>query len=95
VARVVDEDVQAAELLDGGPDEPLDGVVVADVRRRADGRPARLADLLCDRLGALLRPRVRDHVRPLLGEPLGDGLPDAAARSRDDGRPSVHVSHDG
>ena len=92
VRRIVDDDVQPAELVDGPVDEGVDGVDVAHVRRHADGLAA-------------LGPQVRFHRRAGVGlaardrdlrsgrqQALGDGVADpprAAGDDRDSARQVV------
>ena len=89
-ARVVDHDVETSEGADGGGDEPLEVLVLADVGVDADRLVAEGDDLLLEVLGRLLvRHVVDDDVGPGRGETERHRLADAAVASGDDGHLSV------
>jgi hypothetical protein len=86
LTRVVDEDVEPAELRDGGRDEGLDVRHAAHVRHLREDLPARR---LPDAVGGLLQPLLaatadRD-ARALAREPLRGGPPEPVAAPGDDG----------
>ncbi len=85
-SRVVDEDVHAAELGDGGVHEGVHGVAVGHVAFDGDRPSLAVAplDALGDGFDVLQFARADDDVRPVVGEPLRDGLPDAARRAGHD-----------
>jgi hypothetical protein len=93
-AGVVDQDVEPAEGLDGGRDEPLGAVPVADVIGVGDGLAAHGLDLVHDVLGralvvALPVHRATEVVDDDLGAVVGQQqrvlASDAPSRTRDDG----------
>ena len=91
VARVVDDDVELAEPLDGAVHERVDRVDVAHVRRDADGLAAELLEMrLGLDAGVFLAAGDRD-----LGaggdQALGHGAADAARATGDDGHPAGEV----
>ncbi|GAA2727477.1 hypothetical protein GCM10010439_33540 [Actinocorallia aurantiaca] len=83
-ARVVDHDVQRAEGVDGGGDEPLAQRPVADVAGHRDGLAALGLDLGDDPLGRRAHV-VDDDVRALRGQREGLGAAEPGARAGDDG----------
>ena len=83
---VVDHDVDAAELLDGGGDQPLQVGDFAHVSLYPDRLVSQRADLFLQRLGRFgMRDVVDDDVGALLGELQHDGQTDAAVAAGDDG----------
>jgi hypothetical protein len=90
-ARVVHHDVEAAELLDGGVDEVLEGAGVVHIGRHHEGPAARPGhpgrDLLEVRDGA----GGEHHIGSGLGQADGDAPPDPLARPGDDGNPVVEA----
>ena len=83
---VVDEDVELAERLDRRREEAGDVARLADIGLRRDGRPAGLRDGRDDLVRLLLALAVvDDDLRPLGGEPRGDGRADPARRTGDEG----------
>src|SRR5207302_5653452 len=93
---VVDQDVDAAEAVDGGVDHRLDLVVVAHVDAHGERGAAGALDLVDDgvdaageAVGAGLRLAGDDHRRALAGEAQHHGATDAAAGAGDDGDASV------
>ena len=86
VTRVVDEDVEAAELRDGGRDEGLDVRGAAHVRDLREDLPARrLPDAVGGLLQALLAAAADRDARALAREPLRRGPPEPVAAPGDDG----------
>ena len=84
-SRVVDQDVEAAEPLDGGLAHPRDGGAIAEVGDGGKGTASRRLDRIDCRPGSLFAARVNRHVRALAREGLGDGGADAACRPGDKG----------
>ena len=84
-ARVVDHDVEAAELLDRRLDEALEVVEVGDVGGEDKRAPSERADLLGDLLELALRPGGDGHVGARLREGERRAGADATAGARDDG----------
>ena len=83
-AAVVDEDVDAAEGLDGAGDDALGVARVGDVA--ADGERA---DALRLALEQLAPAREHDDVGAFPGERLGGSQPDAGRGAADDRRPAL------
>ena len=76
-AGVVDEDVDAAELLDGGVDERLAVLGLGDVGGDGDRPPARRLDELLRLLQLLHAPRAERDVGAGLRQCLGERHPEA------------------
>ena len=91
-SRVVDQDVEAAEPLDGGLAHPRDGGAIAEVGRGGKGTASRRLDRIDCRPGSLFAARVNRHVRALAREGLGDGGADAARRPGNKGAAAVKRS---
>ena len=92
---VVDQDVEAAEPLDGSLAHPRDGGAIAEVGRDGKGTASRRLDRIDCRPGSLFAARVNRHVRALAREGLGDGGADAACRPGNKGAAAVKRSlHD-
>jgi hypothetical protein len=90
----VDDHVDPAVPLLGGVEQGPDGGLVGDVGADRDGAAAGRLDRRHGGLRLGVVPRIPDHHGlPVGGQPLGDGAPDAAGPSGDDGDPS-DVSHD-
>src|SRR5882724_2927105 len=98
----VDDNVQLAELVDGGPDEPFPGRDVANVAAvrhgRASGRDDLVRDLLSRALVAAGAVRaaaeiVDDQRGSLASEQPADRGSDAAGAARDDRYPAVDDAH--
>ena len=84
-ARVVDDDVEAAEMLDRGRDAAPDALAFGDVELHRECAAAMLLDLLDDGPGCALALVPRDaHAGAFPGETLGDSAADAPRRSGDD-----------
>ena len=76
-ARVVDQDVEAAEILDGGVDDALRFRCLGNITTDSDSLAAGCCDRIDDGSRAGLARRVIDHHRRACsGERLGDGGPD-------------------
>src|SRR6185503_16312428 len=88
-ARVVDQDVQSAQLLRGGLDRRLDLGGLGDVALERDRAAADLGD---ERLEELLVRRDARDLRPGARERLGDLASDAAARPGDQRDPSRQIN---
>ena len=84
-AGVVDDDVDAAERLDGGVHQALEGVQVAHVGDDGHGLAAGGADVGGDLVQLALGPGGQDHVGADVGVGAGDGGADAPATPGDDG----------
>ena len=84
-ADVVDDDVDAAELLRGDVGQAGHRVEVAEVGRHHDRLAAERLDLLGDRVELLLRARRQHDVGAGLGERERRRGADAAARAGHDG----------
>ena len=85
-AGVVDQDVDAPEVVDGGADEIFDVSGRRDVGAHRERVAARLLDRIDHRLRfALSAHPVDDHLGALGGETLRDRLADPARRARHDG----------
>jgi hypothetical protein len=93
-AGVVDEDIEAAVVLDRRVDHALrsraGGDVAADGDRVAAGRGNRGDHRVRTRLAGCI---VDDDGRAFGGERLGDGGSDALGRSGDDGHLAVELAH--
>ena len=83
-AGVVDEDVDAPELLDGGVDERLAVLGLGDVGGDRDRPPARRLDELLGLLQLLDAPRAERDVGAGLSQRLGERHPEARRGSGDD-----------
>src|SRR5690606_2537599 len=93
VAGVVDDDVQSAELLDRGVDEPLGEAVLGDTADTRDGLATGFGDGGNGLLGRSL-VQVVDHDRgAVTGQLAGDLGTDAAPGSADDGDLAVQLPH--
>ena len=101
-AGVVDHDVQVAEPLDCGVDQPLGALPGRDVVAVGDGLTAHAGDLRHDLLGraeVATRPVdvaaevVDDDLRALPGQAQRVLAADAAPRAGDDGHPAVAKTH--
>ena len=89
-ARVVDEDVDAAEALDHPGDEALDGGGIAEIaaaRMHAGARGRAAGEARAGRLEPAGVERADGDVAPLLGEHLGRRVADAAAPAADQRHP--------
>src|SRR6202035_1325563 len=92
-ARVVDEDVDAAELVPGPGEHPVDVGIVADVTEVGDGPAAAALDHLHDPGSVVTLARTVDPTaevvhhdgRPVPGELDRVPAPDAVSRASDDG----------
>ena len=94
-AGVVDHDVEPAEGVDGGLDEPFEVLHLADVGLDADRLVAQRGDLLLQLLrGLLVGDVVDDDVGAVLGEGEHDGLADAAVAAGDDGDLAGECAHE-
>jgi hypothetical protein len=85
VGRVVDQDVDAAQLLDGGVDDLLAGLLAPDIAGAADG-PAALSLHQAHRLIGVgfFGLQVAEHnVGAFAGEGQGDGAADPGVRPSD------------
>jgi hypothetical protein len=94
-ARVVHDEVDAAEGQDGRPDRRRDLCLVGDVRADTDG-DVRPADLGRHGPRGVLRDVGDDDARPLGRETVRDGLADArtaAGHERDPGRQRFRLRH--
>jgi hypothetical protein len=91
--RVVDEDVEGAELAEGLVEEARDLGLDADVARECETRAARLPNLLRGPRGHIVVLVVDDHPRPLPSESERDASTDAPPRAGDD-RDLVAQEHD-
>jgi len=87
-ARVVDHDVEAAQLADGARHERLDLGVDRDVRGNNEGASARRLHAPCGLLEVPLRARREGHVGTGPGECHGDRAPEPAGGTGDDGNPA-------
>jgi hypothetical protein len=85
VPGIVDDDVQAAEGVDGGPHEALAEIGVGDAADAGDGPAARRLDGGDGVLGGLGVEIVDDDARTLGGEFERDLAADAATRAGDNG----------
>ena len=86
-SRVVDEDVDRAELTLDERERVVDRGAVADIGVQRQARADRR-----DRLPGGLQPHVeRRDARAVGGEPVADRLADARASARDDGDPAVEA----
>src|SRR6266581_5601909 len=84
-ARIVHEDVEAAECRDGLFDRGFDGAGISGVRLNCDRLSASAFNLLDDRRGRVGTSRVCDgHVRSVRSQTLGDCGTDAARPARDE-----------
>src|SRR3954454_17623197 len=93
-ARVVDEDVETAELAGDAIDGALHRGGVTDVAGEADRAPAVGERQTAGSLGGLAAVEVEDrHRRALLGEASGDAEPDPSCGSGDDGDAPVEATH--
>jgi hypothetical protein len=92
-ACVVEEDVEAAETLDGGADHPGNVVLIGNVGQDRDGMPAGPFDLICDVLGAALFPVGYNDVRPLAGEEQRRRPADPGGTAGDDRCLPVESAH--
>jgi len=90
-ARIVDEQVQAAQFLNRSFHHPADRGGVGGIRRDGEGRAAAGADPLGRLLYLFGSPRGDAHVRAGLGQAQGHGSPDPAAPSGDDRDPSFKI----
>jgi len=91
-AGVVDQDVEPAELLGGGPDRRAGLAVVGEVGRvRGEGRPR--IELLGQVLELVDAAADRDDLCSLGEEPFGDGPADALAGAGDHGDFALQSAH--
>ena len=89
---VVEEDVDAAEALDGGVADALDAVLCGDVGLDGEGADAEGGEVLHRAAGFLGRGAVvDDDVGAALGEPGGDVAADAARTAGDDDGGALQV----
>ena len=92
-ARVVDHDVDAAEVLDRGVDNPLAVLSLLDVAGNEDGRVAGV--YLGEGLATLfLASPVDDDLGTLANERLGDRPADAPSATGDGGDLSFELHDD-
>src|SRR5207249_4761943 len=84
-ARVVDHDVEPAELADGARHQRLDLGVARDVRGHDQGAPTRRLDASRGLLEVFLRARRQGHVGAGPGERDGDRPTEPPAGAGDDG----------
>ena len=89
---VVDQDVEAAEPLDGSGAHRPDGGAVAKIGGCGEGPASRCLDGLHGRFGALGAPGMNGDMRALAREGLGDGGADAASRSGNQGAAALKRS---
>ena len=95
-AGVVDEEVEAAELVDGRLDERGDGVLVGHVRRDDVGVGVVLVgEGSGDVVEALLAAGGEDDLCALAGEGVDGRATDTGARTGDDSRLAVDGSWHG
>ncbi len=95
-AGVVDEDVQAAEAVDGLVDHHLGLFLDGDVRCEGERFPTGLLDALCDELGRRpLEAVVDGDPGPGAGQQLAAGAADAARAAGHQGGTAFEVDHDG
>src|SRR5690606_21557760 len=92
---VVDQDVEAAELLADLREHGLDLLHLADVAGDRSGLAAGSVDGVGNRLATVDLAAGNDHVRALLGQQLGDGFADAAAGAGNEGDLAVEVEQVG
>jgi hypothetical protein len=88
---VVDQDVEATELLADLREDALDLLHLADVAGDGGGLTALGGDGVGHGLAAVDLTAGHDHVSTLLGQQLGDGLADAAAGAGNEGDLAVEV----
>jgi 16S rRNA C967 or C1407 C5-methylase (RsmB/RsmF family) len=94
VAGVVDQDVAAAEGVDGSLHHPLAEILCRDVAVARHRTPAHRLDHRLDRLEARRLVEVVDHHRRAIArQPQRDLPPDAPARSGDDRHLAVELPH--
>ena len=93
VASVVDDDVQAPEVVDRGGDEAFAEVGVGDAADAGHGLPARGHDRGDGVLGGFGVEVVDHDFRALTRQFECDLAPDPAARAGDDGDLSLESSH--
>lgn len=86
--RIVDEDVQPAELCDGVIDGPARRLLVGQVARQQNAPPARLLNPCCDivRIALFLREIADGHVAAFAREGDCDGPADTRVTARDQRR---------
>jgi hypothetical protein len=93
VAGVVDDGMDAAELVHALLDERARSLAARDVVAAGDGLAALLGDLLHDLAGLVRVDVVDDHGGTLLGEVEAVSPPDAAPTAGDHGRLPVQTTH--
>jgi hypothetical protein len=84
-ARVVDQDVEPAELVDHPADGDPGLLLVGDVGREGQHRPVLRRELGGESREPVLAPRHRGHQGTPAGQPAHGRLADSAARARDQG----------
>ena len=93
-ASVVDENVSRTEGFPGLIDEVADGIDLGDIGLHDDAFGPGGGDLLQGLLGAFrVAAIVDDDIRAFGGEADCDALPNAGARSGDDGRAALQGRH--
>jgi len=92
-ARVVDEDVEPAELVDGPLHGRLRLLALRDVGLDHERGAARVAQLRGQRVEALLAPRHERDGGAAGGELAGGGVADAAGRAGDQGDGALEAAH--
>lgn len=90
-AGIVDDEVDAAELLHGLRHRGFDLFLVADVADNPESFPSYGFHLFAGGIDGARELRMRvfrlaqeDQIRAVLGEACGDGKPDSARGSRDE-----------
>jgi hypothetical protein len=93
--RVVDEDVDAAELRHRLGDHRIDLILPGNVGDDGDRLDTAGPSLLCDRIGLrLVGPRVDDDVRAFRGQLQDRRAPDVAARAGHQGHLAFELAHE-
>ena len=92
---VVDQDVEPAEVIEGGVEEGFDLLGIADVGLDGDGPAPGFFDGGDGGVGVVTAGTVvDDHACPGRGEGAGDGGPDAAGGAGDEGDFVLQAGHE-
>jgi len=70
---IVDPDVNAAKVMDGQPDHPINLFAIADVTRKRQST-LHMSDPRAGGFGTAGISREQNHFRALIGKPFCDGL---------------------
>jgi hypothetical protein len=97
-ARVIHQNIEPSELLDGALHQVTYGILLAHIGRNRQGATPQRADRICrlvdaagQAFGGVLAFGRHRNVGAFLGKPDGEGTPDAAAGSGHDGHSARQV----